>query len=97
MQRQTRRAAARHWLKVVILNEEKKLLKKRGCIFFLIPTTMQDKKPVYIKYFASELKITCKGKKRHHHTKAAQSQLYDCAMPTPHQQSISSVLARSSW
>lgn len=25
---------------------------------------MQDKKPVYVKYFASELKITFKGKKK---------------------------------
>jgi len=57
---------------------------------------VQHKKPGHIKYFASEFKITFKGKKKKH-TKAAQSQLYGCAMPTPHQQSITSVLARSSW
>lgn len=44
---------------------KRKLLKK-GVVFFLIPTTVQHKKPGHIKYFASEFKITFKGKKKAH-------------------------------
>lgn len=88
------RAAARHLLKSEGGNFKRgrKKASKNG---MFTPTAVQDKKPVQVRYFALELKITFKGKKANN--EGAQTQLHHCAMPTLYQQSTASVHVRSPW